>query len=138
MSQPLHILIVDDDPDMRIYLAQCLRGAIEPRLQVEEAPNGEAALACLAGARFDLVVSDARMPRLDGLGLCRVLDADRSRDRLPVLLVTGETDLVAEIRAYISGRRDRGILFKPFNTRTLHREVATLLAAGPTASGAQE
>jgi len=111
------ILVVDDDPDMRVYLRRCLRPLTE---RVIEAADGAEALALLDEAgpgAFDLVIADVMMPRMDGLALRRSLSADSASDRPPVLLVTGEP----------TGPDDEPILRKPFNGATLRERVAGLL-----------
>jgi DNA-binding NtrC family response regulator len=69
----LNILLVDDEPDLRLSLGQVLR---EEGHAVDVAPDGEAAIARLAVQPFHLVVSDVRLPKLDGLTLLRRIRRD--------------------------------------------------------------
>jgi DNA-binding NtrC family response regulator len=64
----LDILLVDDEPDLRASLAEILR---DEGHDVEVAADGEAAMARLASRPFDLVVSDVRLPKVNGLTLLR-------------------------------------------------------------------
>ncbi|HEX4406243.1 MAG TPA: response regulator, partial [Polyangia bacterium] len=79
----LNILLVDDEPDLRVSLGQVLR---DEGHAVDMASDGEAAIARLSARSFDLVVSDVRLPKVDGLTLLR-----RVRREFPsteVLLMT--------------------------------------------------
>jgi CheY-like chemotaxis protein len=112
------ILIVDDDPDMRAYVRDCL-GPLSDR--VIEAADGAEALAIVRDAgpgAFDLIIADVVMPGLDGLALRKELSADPALGAPEVLLVTGE----------VPGPGDEPILRKPFNAGTLRERVDALLA----------
>jgi DNA-binding NtrC family response regulator len=69
----LNILVVDDEPDLRSSLGQVLR---DEGHVVELAADGEAAIARLASQEFHLVVSDVRLPNLDGMTLLRQVRRD--------------------------------------------------------------
>ena len=93
-SQPFswkdsHILIADDEPDMREIFSAWFRnlGCI-----VTEAADGKEALDALARERFDAIVTDVRMPRIDGVQLVRQLQ--RGGHYIPVVIfVSGYVDL---------------------------------------------
>ncbi|MGF3022569.1 response regulator [Methylobacterium aquaticum] len=111
-----HILVVDDDPQVRHVTASFLNGFGYDEAEV---PSGEAALERLAAERFDLVVADLAMPGMSGLDL-----AEAVRERwpaLPFLLVTGHAE-AARIPA------DFAVLEKPFPSADLAARVAALLA----------
>jgi CheY-like chemotaxis protein len=78
------IVLADDNADMRSYVQRLL----SERFAVEAVVDGEAALAAIAEARPDLVVSDVQMPRLDGLELARRIRADPALRGLPIVLVS--------------------------------------------------
>ena len=126
MSHELRILIADDDPDMRVYLAQCLRGAFSSSPHVIEASDGQVALEQIERERLDIVLTDVRMPRLSGLALCRHLDAHPDL-QVPVLLVTGETELLPEVQDYADSQTNWAVLNKPFNMQILREAVVSLL-----------
>ena len=112
---PRTLLVVDDDADLRTYLAWGLRELGDVRL----AADGLAALAVLAAEPVDVVVTDLVMPRLDGHGLCLAMQADPALAQIPVLIISGDADAQAP-----------GVcatLRKPFNARTLRRRVEGLL-----------
>jgi DNA-binding NtrC family response regulator len=62
----LNILLVDDDPNLCEVLGEVLRGEGHA---VDAVPDGETAIERLASRQFDLVVSDVRLPKIDGLTL---------------------------------------------------------------------
>jgi response regulator NasT len=84
MMRSLRVAIADDEPDMRDFLEKCL-----PRLGhqvIAVAENGRQLLEQCAYARPDLVVSDVRMPDLDGVAAAEAL---AGHGPIPVVLVTG-------------------------------------------------
>jgi CheY-like chemotaxis protein len=117
----LTILIVDDDPDMRLYLRGCLRGLGEAAGPVIDAADGVEALRRVQADGVGLVISDVVLPRIDGLELRRAIRADAVHARLPVLLISGELEA-----ALLSGPDD-AFLAKPFNARELLAAVRCLM-----------
>jgi DNA-binding NtrC family response regulator len=106
------ILVVDDKPLMRESMALTLRRAGH---DVAAAENGQAALSALAGGRFELVVTDLKMDRLDGVGLLQ-----KVRTRWPdvaVVLVTAFGTVDVAVRAMKAGAFD--FLQKPFKAEHL-------------------
>ena len=114
------VLVVDDDADMRRYLKRCL--AELETVDVCEAADGLAALERARGGGIDLIVSDVVMPRLDGIGLCRALQADAALSGIPVLLITAEGAPPG-----LPGGAG-GVLAKPFDAVRLRATVDRLLA----------
>ena len=92
------VLVVDDDVEIRILLSRHLR-----RLgyTVEEAGDGEEALALVGKVVPDVVVTDMAMPRLDGLGLLKALQ--RQDPDLPVIVLTGHGSFENAIHAMREG-----------------------------------
>jgi CheY-like chemotaxis protein len=78
----MRVLVVDDSPPRRHLLTALLGKAGH---QVLTAPNGAAALEILAGQAVEAVVSDVKMPRMDGFQLCRALRRDARWARLPFI-----------------------------------------------------
>jgi CheY-like chemotaxis protein len=79
------LLVVEDEVPIREVLCSILE---EEGYRVVGVGDGRAALAALAADRFDLVLSDTMMPRLDGVGLARVLAADPGLRTIPVVLMS--------------------------------------------------
>jgi two-component system, NtrC family, C4-dicarboxylate transport response regulator DctD len=111
------IILVDDDADLRASTAQALDLAgfeVRATDQPDEVPG-------LVGMAFDgIVVTDIRMPRLDGLSLMtRIHAIDRD---LPVILVTGHGDVQLAVRAMRAGAHD--FVEKPFSAGQLAETCA--------------
>jgi DNA-binding NtrC family response regulator len=104
----LNILLVDDEPDLRLSLGQVLR---DEGHAVDVAPDAEVAMARLASQPFHLVVSDVRMPKVDGLTLLRRIRRDFPATE--VLLMTA----YGSIGDAVTAMKDSAVdyLTKPFN-----------------------
>jgi two-component system, chemotaxis family, chemotaxis protein CheY len=115
------ILIVDDDPDMQLYLRGCLRGLGETVGAVIGAADGVEALRRVRSEDIGLVISDVILPRMDGLALRRAIRGDGVHRHLPVLLISGEPD------PSMGAGPDDAFLAKPFNAHELLNAVRLLL-----------
>jgi PAS domain S-box-containing protein len=117
------VLVVDDEADIAAMIAEILRNDGH---RAEVADNAEAALAAVRQGGVDLIVSDIRMPGLDGPGFYRALEdvAEGLADR--VLFVTGDT-LAPEIDRFIS---DTGapVIEKPIDPILFRKAIAERLA----------
>jgi CheY-like chemotaxis protein len=122
---PLSILVVDDEPDMRLYVRICLRSFGDRIARVLEADDGLAALPLVRSGAVDLVIADVVLPRLGGYGLCRVIKYDPVLRHISVLLISGgEAGAARQVGA-------DGFLPKPFNAGQLEAALEALLAARP-------
>jgi DNA-binding NtrC family response regulator len=117
------VLIVDDEPRMTEVVAAALRRAGH---ECETAASGEAALAAFAARAADVVVTDWKMPGIDGLELMRRLHA--RRPGLPVILLTAHGNVPAAVAAMRDGAFD--YLTKPFDNDELRALVARALDLG--------
>jgi DNA-binding NtrC family response regulator len=91
------VLVVDDDQGIRYTLREILESS---GFVVDEAADGEAALACFAVTPADLVITDLRMPKLDGMGLLARLQAMSPAPRVVVITAHGsERQAVAAMKA---------------------------------------
>ncbi len=114
-----HVLVVDDDDQMRRV---CARVLSHEGWEITQASHGKAAIAAVLAATepFDVVVSDVHMPEIDGFQL---VDAVRKHDDdLPVLLMTGDPSLDGAVRAIDTGAVS--YMSKPFEPETLLAAVA--------------
>ncbi len=114
------VLVVDDEPEVRSVLAKMLEVG---EYEVDEAENGEAAIHHLRQQPVDLLVTDLRMPGLDGLAVVR--EARRILPRLAVVIVTGFSSEEAAIAAINLGVN--GYLTKPFRAAKVLAVVAQAL-----------
>jgi two-component system OmpR family response regulator len=130
MSQSPHILIVDDDREIRDLLSRFLE---KHDYRVDVAADGRAMMAALEDGRFDLVVLDLMMPGEDGLSLCRRL---RASSTLPVIMLTAVSEETDRIIGLEMGADD--YLTKPFNPRELLARIKAVLrrtGGGPVEVG---
>ncbi len=95
------VLIVDDGITMRMFYRDVLEKA---GFAVEEAANGVEGLERLLGGRFDLIVVDINMPKMDGYEFVRELRQDPASLSIPVMTVSTEDKEHDKVRAYEVGR----------------------------------
>jgi signal transduction histidine kinase/serine phosphatase RsbU (regulator of sigma subunit) len=112
-----HVLVVDDNADLREYLSRLLSS----RYAVRTAADGAEALERLAEKPADLVLTDVMMPRLDGLGLLAELRRNARTRRLPVIMLSARADGEASVEALDAGADD--YLIKPFSAAELMARV---------------
>lgn len=118
-----HVLLVDDDPEIRQLTAKYLE---EHGLRCSTAANGRQMRATLQEQAIDLLILDLMMPGEDGLSLCRDLRAPGSAyGHLPVLILTAKTDDTDRILGLEMGADD--YLGKPFVPRELLARIKAIL-----------
>lgn len=115
------VLIVDDNADMRNYLARLLG----TRWRVDVAGDGRIALAQACQQPPDLVLSDVMMPGLDGFALLRELRAHPRTSHVPIILLSARAGEEAVLQGLQTGADD--YLIKPFSARELLARVHTHL-----------
>jgi PAS domain S-box-containing protein len=113
-----HVLVADDNADMREYLDNLLQTA---GYRVSAVSDGQQALEAVRADAPDLVVSDVMMPRLDGLGLLAELRNDPRTAAVPVLLLSARAGQEASIEGLDAGADD--YLVKPFAAAELLARV---------------
>jgi two-component system OmpR family response regulator len=118
-AAPEHLLVVDDDREIRKLLTEYLEQA---GYRVSAVADGKAMRRALEANRIDLVVLDLMLPGEDGLTLCRDL---RGRSNLPVLMLTARGTEVDRIVGLEMGADD--YLAKPFNPRELLARIKSIL-----------
>jgi DNA-binding response OmpR family regulator len=119
----VEILVVDDHESMRSIFGVLLRAFGFTRIR--EAEDGEAALRALADRPADLVITDLKMPGLDGLGFVRRLRAE-ARSAAPVVMVTGHASA-----ARVAAARDAGVnefIVKPVTGQLLADRLRRIIA----------
>ncbi|MCB0349900.1 MAG: response regulator [Bdellovibrionales bacterium] len=120
MTDSIRILIVDDDE----YFLEALRAYLsEKHYTVDIALNGASAKQLLLDKNYDLVLSDVRMPKLDGLEL---LEFVKANFKIPFILMTGFSYLLETKSAFTLGADD--FLTKPFKTSELLNSIASVLS----------
>lgn len=120
------ILLAEDEEGLRDFMVQVLERAGH---QLAEAGDGEEALEALKQDKFDLLITDVRMPRLDGLSL--LPRAKEAQPSLKVLVLTAHGSIKGAVEAMRLGAAD--YMSKPLESpEALRRMVSRVLMAGGT------
>ena len=130
------ILVVDDEPDVRNFLAACLEDA---GFKVEVAVDGVDALEKVESFSPDLMTLDMVMPKMSGIKVIRSLRKNEKWAKLPVIVITAHardemgSDQIKEFSALTSGLRPRITLDKPISPTNLVDTVCRILEVKPEA-----
>jgi len=130
-----HIVVCDDEPDVRETVAEYLRGK---DLEVTAVDGGVALRAIIEQQPVDVVILDLRMPGEDGLSLARHL---REHSSVAIIMLTGSTDVIDRVVGLEVGADD--YVAKPVDLRELLARVKAVMRrtsgreTGPSAGGAQ-
>jgi excisionase family DNA binding protein len=118
------VLVVDDEADIREIVRRVL-SELEPGLRIEEAVDGYDAGIKIGSLRPDLIVMDVRMPKVDGLSLCRSIRQNPETKGVKILAITAfpEQDIIR--RMYEAGADL--CLIKPLQLEHFRLEVLRLL-----------
>jgi PAS domain S-box-containing protein len=123
-SDTHQILIVDDDPVMRLLV----RNALEPAgFTVLEAEDGPAALSLFESAHPEIVLLDVLMPGMDGFAICTALRKLPDGARTPIIMLTALEDFESIQRAYETGATD--FITKPINWTILGQRMRYMMRA---------
>lgn len=127
MARRKRVLLVDDEQS----IALVLRGVIEDLgYEVRAAYSGEEALEILKGWNVDLLITDIKMPEMDGFELLRTLQKDDKNAGMKYVILTAYND----IQAIQKAKKEFGIEYyitKPFDLNTLEAAVDNLMKAIP-------
>jgi DNA-binding response OmpR family regulator len=116
------ILLVDDEQAVQTLLTYPLR---KEGYDVVEATDGQEALDRFAEQRFDLVVLDIMLPKLDGVEVCRRM---RTRSQVPIIMLTAKGDEIDKVVGLEMGADD--YITKPFSVREFRSRVKAALRRG--------
>jgi CheY-like chemotaxis protein len=137
MKKPIKVLIVDDEPDMRVFLCNLLGGCGYATIPAEDREDG---LYKAKRERPALIILDVMMPNKDGLQLYRDLKEDRRLKNIPVIMVSsiGRKTFLQYQRSYctlpeVDSITQVAYLKKPLNAEELIGWVHSLTAAAPAA-----
>src|SRR5215469_7434788 len=120
MANTGDILLVDDDPDLLKLISLRLSSA---GYKVRTADSGETALAAISIARPATVITDLRMPGIDGMQLFEAIH--RRHPALPVIILTAHGTIPDAVNA--TQRGVFGFLTKPFDSQELLQKVASAM-----------
>lgn len=116
------ILCVDDDDSIRLVLEHILHTS---GYEVRMAETGDHALQLIAEREPELIVLDLEMPGMSGIEVCREVKRNLFTSRIPVLMLTAQTDIEQKIEGFDAGVDD--YLAKPFHPRELIARIEALL-----------
>lgn len=115
----MKILVVDDFSTMRRILKNILKQI--GFTSIEEAEDGNCALAKMRQDKYDLVISDWNMPNMTGLDLLKAIRADSALNGVPVLMVTAEAKKENVVEAIKAGVNN--YIVKPFTAEVLREKI---------------
>ena len=122
MQEPEHILVVDDEANIRTILTYLLE---QEGFAVDQAANGQSALDLMNDTCPDLVILDVMMPDLDGLQVLATMRSHFQTHNIPVILLTAKGDTSHRVQGLREGAND--YLVKPFVPQELILRVRNML-----------
>jgi len=130
LASEKRILVVDDEPDVRNFLATCIEDA---GFQVETAVDGVDALEKVRSNPPDLMTLDMVMPRKSGLKVIKELRAEEEFKHLPIIVITAHSrtefgsEDIKNFNAFTSGLRPRYTMEKPVTPEKLIGALCNIL-----------
>jgi signal transduction histidine kinase/ligand-binding sensor domain-containing protein/DNA-binding response OmpR family regulator len=115
------ILIVDDDSDIRNYIAT----ELQSHYNIIKKANGKLAFTEVVKNAPDLIISDVAMPEMDGISLVRKIRKNIHTNHIPIILLTGKTDMETNFQGLDIGAD--AYINKPFNIDILKKTVKNLI-----------
>jgi len=128
------ILVVDDEPDVRNFLAACIQDA---GFIVDSAVDGQDALEKIEKEIPDLMTLDMVMPRKSGIELIRTLRKSDKWSKLPVIVITAHarnefaSEDIKSFNAFTSGLKPRRTIEKPVTPEVLVNTICQILDVEP-------
>jgi len=128
------ILVVDDEPDIRNFLATCIQDA---GFMVDSAVDGQDALEKIEKEMPDLMTLDMVMPRKSGIELIRILRKNDKWSKLPVIVITAHarnefaSEDIKSFNAFTSGLKPKRTIEKPVTPEILVNTICQILEVEP-------
>ncbi|MDD3320342.1 MAG: two-component regulator propeller domain-containing protein [Paludibacter sp.] len=120
-KKPL-ILLVEDNEELRHFL----KSSLKTNYRVEEAENGVEGWKKTDKLMPDFIITDLKMPEMDGLELTKKVKEDSRTSHIPIILLTAVTDMESKLAGMKVGADD--YITKPFSSEFLHARVENLIA----------
>jgi len=118
-AAPVHVLVVDDEPEVRTLL----RSGLEAEgFEVSEAKDGADLMALLEAGPVDLITLDVRLSGEDGVALAREV---RARHNVPIVMISGKGDMIDRVVGLELGADD--YIAKPFHMREVLARIRAVL-----------
>lgn len=124
LNLAMKVLVVDDYPVM-VRIVRALLSQIG-FTNIEDAPNGEAALKQIQEHKYDLVISDLHMDPMSGHDLLKQVRSEPDTAKIPFLMVTADTKAESAIAARKAGVD--GYVTKPFNAEMLKQRIESIFS----------
>jgi len=121
VSEPIHVLVMDDDPEV---IEMIRMGLSADGMVVVGAPDGSEGLELLDRERVDVVVLDIMMPEVDGWMALMEIRSNPATAQIPVIILTAKTQDQAKILAFRQGAQQ--YVTKPFNIAELSARIEGL------------
>jgi len=115
----MKILVVDDMTSIRHVMLHMLKSIGYD--QNDEAVNGQQALQLPRRNKYDLLITDYHMPKINGIQLLKRIRSEKALANLPVLMITCE-DQKTEVQSILAAKVN-GFIIKPFTTNTLSKQL---------------
>ena len=115
----MRLLLIEDEPTLRESVAKKLRRS---GYETDDCGDGEAALELLAAERYDLVLLDLNLPKVDGMTVLRTLR--RTDLETPVLILSARSEISDKVEGLDAGAND--YLAKPFHLAELEARIRSL------------
>lgn len=125
-GEPLRVLVVDDEPDIRTVVGLNLKLA---GMEYGEAADGRAAIDMLRDEKWDACLLDLMMPGIDGYGVLRAMRADGITARMAMIVLSAKGTPAAAMSALELGAHTH--LTKPFSAQAIAQTVHELIDMTP-------
>ncbi|MFV0289660.1 MAG: two-component regulator propeller domain-containing protein [Mangrovibacterium sp.] len=119
----LRILIVEDNAELRKHLKQ----ELSQKYKIKMANDGLVGLEFAKSYNPDLIISDVKMPRMNGFELCKTIKSNLETSHIPIILLTARALDNDKLEGYEHGAD--GYISKPFSFRMLHARIKSILDA---------
>ncbi len=122
------VLIVEDEPLIRLLLEQTLEGLEEHGVEVIAADNGIVAIEMIQAERPELVLLDVMMPKMNGFEVCRIVKQQLGMDHVHIIMLTAKGQEQDRLKAIEAGTDE--FITKPFSIVEVAERVAAVLKIG--------
>ena len=116
------LLLVDDEPEVRRIVKMFLK---DHPLKIVEAENGDEAIECIRKQSFDFMLTDIKMPLMNGIQLIQYLELESLQENMQIHVITGIGDGKDSDEVQRLGSRISGVLKKPFSEGDLLRLLSS-------------
>lgn len=115
------LLIIEDNKEVRAFI----KSALKLKYNVFEAGNSKEGIEQALNLVPDIIISDIRMPGMDGIEMCNILKSDERTSHIPIIILTAGSGEEEELKGLESGADD--FITKPFKLRILEKRLENLI-----------